>query len=210
MLQALLEAPSKIVVQEVPTPVVGLNEILIKVKRIGICGSDIHAYYGKHPLISCPIVQGHEFSGEVVEKGHLAKNFTVGDRVTIMPQVVCGKCYQCKNGSYHICDSLRVIGCNTNGAAQEYFSVDEKLAIRLPDSISYDYGALIEPLAVSVHSLNRLKSVKGQKIVILGAGTIGNLTGQVARALGAASIVITDVNDFRLHIAEGGYSLRAT
>jgi L-iditol 2-dehydrogenase len=202
MLQALLEEPRKIVIRDIPKPLLGNGQIMIKVMKIGICGSDIHAYYGKHPFISCPIVQGHEFSGEVVEIGSSTKKFDRGDRITIMPQLVCGNCYQCKNGNYHICDSLKVIGCNVNGAAQEYFCVDEKLAIKLPESISYEYGALIEPLAVSVHSLRRLKSVEGKKIVILGAGTIGNLTAQVARQLYAKSIIVTDVVDFRLDVAK--------
>ena len=169
MLQALLEKPQKIVIRDVAKPVPESGQILIKVKRIGICGSDIHAYYGKHPFISCPIVQGHEFAGEVVETGALAKTIKSGDRVTVMPQLTCGKCYQCRTGNYHICSSLKVIGCNVDGAAQEYVCVDENLAMKLPNSVSYDFGTLVEPLAVSVHSLGRLKRIEGRKVLILGA-----------------------------------------
>ena len=202
MLQALLEKPQKIVIRDVAKPAPESGQILIKVKRIGICGSDIHAYYGKHPFISCPIVQGHEFAGEVVETGALAKTIKSGDRVTVMPQLTCGKCYQSRTGNYHICSSLKVIGCNVDGAAQEYVCVDENLAMKLPNSVSYDFGTLVEPLAVSVHSLGRLKRIEGRKVLILGAGTIGNLTAQVAKACGARSIIITDVNDFRLELAK--------
>lgn len=202
MLQALLEEPRKIVIREVAKPSPANGQALIKVMRVGICGSDIHAYYGKHPFILCPIVQGHEFAGEVVETGASTKTLRTGDRVTVMPQLVCGKCYQCRTGNYHICRNLKVIGCNVDGAAQEYVCVDEKLVIKIPNSMSYDHGTLIEPLAVSVHAVRRLKKIEGCDVVILGAGTVGNLTAQVAKARGARSILITDVNDFRLKLAK--------
>ena len=201
MLQAVLEQPQKVTLRDIDKPVAGPGQILIKVKEIGVCGSDIHAYYGKHPYISCPIVQGHEFSGQVVEVGAGVKGLRTGTDVTVMPQVVCGTCYPCRHGSYHICNSLKVIGCQVGGAAQEYFAVDAKLALPLPRGMSYDLGAMIEPAAVGAHALSRLGNVKGMNILVLGAGPIGNLTAQTARGLGARSVMITDVSDFRLDIA---------
>lgn len=202
MLQAKLIKPEKIVIQEVKKPVAEDDEVLIKVKRIGICGSDIHAYFGKHPYISCPIVQGHEFSGEIVEIGKNVKMFSPGDKVTVMPQIVCGKCYPCTHGNYHICNNLKVIGCQTDGAAQEYFAVDNKLVIKLPEGMNYDQGAMVEPAAVGVHAAGRLDDVKKKKIIVMGAGPIGNLTAQVAKGLGAEAVMITDINDHRLEIAK--------
>ncbi|HUJ73280.1 MAG TPA: alcohol dehydrogenase catalytic domain-containing protein, partial [bacterium] len=201
MLQAVLEKPQQVVIRDVPQPVPGPGQVLIKVSTIGVCGSDIHAYYGKHPYISCPIVQGHEFSGSVVAAGPGARGPRVGDAVTVMPQVVCGTCYPCLHGNYHICNSLKVIGCQVGGAAQELFPVDARLVLPLPKGMSADAGAMVEPTAVGVHALSRLGPVKGKRLLVLGAGPIGNLAAQAARALGAADVMVTDVNEFRLEIA---------
>lgn len=202
MLQAVLQRPEQIVIHEVAEPKVGKDEVLIKVKRVGICGSDIHAYYGKHPYISCPIVQGHEFSGQIVRIGSDVEKFKLGDDVTVMPQLVCGSCHPCRRGRYNICNSLKVIGCQADGAAQEYFTVNEKLVVKLPDEMDYDYGAMIEPVAVGVHAISRLGDVRGMNILVLGAGPIGNLTAQSAKGLGAKSVMITDLSDYRLSLAK--------
>lgn len=202
MLQAILEQPQKVVFKEVEKPKAGAGQILMKVKKIGICGSDIHAYYGKHPYISCPIVQGHEFSGQIVEVGEGVTEFKAGDNVTVMPQLVCGECYPCTHGNYNICNSLKVIGCQAEGAAQEYFAVDKKLVVKLPEGMSYDYGAMVEPVAVGIHAVRRLGDIKGKNIVIFGAGPIGNLTAQSAKGLGAASVIVTDLSEHRLGIAK--------
>ena len=201
MLQAVLEQPQKVVLREVGKPGAGKNEVLIKVKKIGICGSDVHAYYGKHPYITCPIVQGHEFSGLIEEVGENVTKFKPGDSVTAMPQLVCGKCYNCTHGRYNICSELKVIGCQADGAAQEYFAVDEKLVLKLPDGMSYEHGAMIEPLAVGVHAVSRLGDVKGKKLVVFGAGPIGNLTAQAAKALGASAVILVDLSNYRLGVA---------
>ena len=201
MKQARLAEPEQVVFEDVERPVPGASEALIAVKRIGICGSDIHAYYGQHPYISCPIVQGHEFSGEVVETGARADALAVGDRVTVMPQLVCGECHPCTHGRYHICNELKVIGCQANGAAREYIAVDQALVVKLPDDMSYDHGAMVEPVAVGVHAVGRLGDVAGSRLLVLGAGPIGNLTAQVASGMGAGSVLITDISAFRLDIA---------
>lgn len=201
MKQAILEQPEKIIFREVEKPVISDREVLIRVKQIGICGSDIKAYYGKHPYIKCPIVQGHEFSGVVAAKGRKVEGLKLDDKVTVRPQLVCGRCYLCKRGDYHICQNLKVIGCQAEGAAQEYLKVDMDLVVKLPRKMSFEEGAMVEPVAVAVHALGKASRVKGCKILVLGAGTIGNLTAQVARALGARSVMITDLSSYRLKIA---------
>jgi len=201
MLQAVLQMPEKVIFREVERPVPGPSQVLIKVERIGICGSDIHAYYGKHPYIKCPIVQGHEFSGLIAEVGERVEGLAPGDNVTVMPQLVCGQCYPCKHGNYHICNELKVIGCQADGAAQEYIAVDSGLVVILPGDMSFEEGAMVEPVAVGAHAVGRLGSVEGMNILVLGAGPIGNLTAQVAKGKGARSVMITDVSDFRLGIA---------
>jgi len=201
MLQAVLQTPEKVIFREIERPVPGPGQVLIKVERIGICGSDIHAYYGKHPYIKCPIVQGHEFSGLIAEVGERVEGLAPGDNVTVMPQLVCGQCYPCKHGNYHICNELKVIGCQAEGAAQEYIAVDAKLVMRLPENMSHEEGAMVEPVAVGAHAVGRLGNVDGLNVLVLGAGPIGNLTAQVAKGLGAKSVMITDVSNYRLGVA---------
>ena len=201
MKQVRLVAPENVILEEVEKPAPQASEVLIQVKRIGVCGSDIHAYYDKHPYISCPIIQGHEFSGEIVEMGDAVSGLTVGDRVTVMPQLVCGECYPCTHGDYHICNTLKVIGCQAAGAAREFIPVDQKLVLKLPQGLSLDHGAMVEPVAVGVHAVQRLGIVSGMKLLVFGAGPIGNLTAQVAKGLGAESVMIVDISNFRLDVA---------
>ena len=201
MLQALMTKPGAITIQEVERPAIGSAQVLLQIKRIGVCGSDIHVYHGLHPYTSYPVVQGHEVSGTVVEVGAQAHGLAPGDRVVIMPQVSCGACYPCRHGRYHICDQLKVMGFQTGGAAQEFFAVDAEMTLQVPQSISLDQAAMIEPIAVAVHALARGGAVHGQNVVVLGAGTIGNLVGQVARAQGAGGVLITDVSPYKLEKA---------
>ena len=196
-----MTAPGKIEFRDVPVPKVKEGQVLVKIKRIGICGSDIHVYHGKHPYTSYPVVQGHEVSGEIVKLTDGGSNFKEGDKVTIQPQIVCGRCYSCKHGQNHICDNLKVMGFQATGMASEYFAVDLKKVLKLPENISYDHGALVEPLAVAVHALKRGGDIKRRKILILGAGPIGNLVAQAANGMGAQSVMITEISDYRINIA---------
>ena len=202
MIQQVMTAPGEISFREIPVPVAGPEQILVRTKRIGICGSDIHVYHGKHPYTSYPVTQGHEISGEISAVGSAVTGFSVGQRVTIEPQVACGTCYNCRHGRYNICEQLKVMGFQTTGAASEYFSIDQKRVDLLPDNVDDDQGAMVEPAAVAVHAVRRSGPLKGQKVVVLGAGPIGNLVAQAAKAVGAAQVMITDVSDFRLAIAK--------
>jgi L-iditol 2-dehydrogenase len=201
MKQAIMTAPGQIEFREVPAPTAGPGQVLVRMKRIGVCGSDIHVFHGKHPYTSYPVVQGHEVSGVVEEAGPGVKGLSRGDAVTFQPQVTCGKCYACAHGAYHICDHLKVMGFQTTGAASELFAVDAAKVLRLPPGMSLEHGAMMEPLAVAVHAIGRGGGVAGRKVVVLGAGPIGNLVAQAARGLGAASVLITDVSEYRLGLA---------
>lgn len=202
MLQAIMTEPGKIVYQEVPVPEVGDNQIKVKMKVIGVCGSDIHVNHGKHPYTSYPVVQGHEVSAFVEEVGDLVTNVKVGDRVTIQPQVVCGKCYPCTHGMYNDCEVLKVMGFQTTGMASEFFVVDAEKAIKLPEGMSYDHGAMIEPLAVAVHAVRRYGNVEGNSVLVLGGGPIGNLVAQTAKAMGATKVLLSELSEYRLKTAE--------
>lgn len=193
---------AQIIFRDVEIPVPQKGEVLIKVKRIGICGSDIHVYYGEHSGTKYPVTQGHEVSGQVVAVGTGADAFKPGQKVTIEPQVVCGKCYPCRHGKYNLCEELKVMGFQTTGAASEYFCVDQKYVTPLPDDMTYSDGAMIEPLAVTVHAARRFTELEGARVAILGCGPIGILLAQVCKALGAASVMITDVSDYRLALAK--------
>ena len=201
MQQAVMTSPGKIVFNDIQVPEIKASEVLIKIMKIGVCGSDIHVYHGKHPYTSYPVVQGHEVSGEIAKIGDSVSNFKIGDKVTIQPQIVCGKCYACTHGGYHICDELKVMGFQTTGTASEFFAVEAKKVLRLPEHMSFDEGAMVEPMAVAVHALSRGGDVKGKKVLVLGAGPIGNLIAQTAKGLGAAAVMITDLSDYRLSIA---------
>lgn len=194
--------PKNITFREVPVPEVGPDQVLVKIKRIGVCGSDIHVYHGMHPYTKYPVTQGHEVSGKIVKLGQYVSNFEVGQRVTIEPQVFCGRCYPCLHGKYNLCENLKVMGFQTVGTASEYFAVDASKVTPLPEGMSYDDGAMIEPLAVTVHAAKRFEDIKGARVAILGAGPIGILLSQSVKACGAAKVMITDVSDTRLEIAK--------
>lgn len=202
MKKQVMTAPGAIEFTDVPIPEPGENEVLIRIMRIGICGSDIHVYHGKHPFTSYPVTQGHEVSGEVVSFGKGVTGLKAGQKVTIEPQVYCGKCYPCTHGKYNLCEELKVMGFQTTGTASEYFAVDAGKVTPLPDSMSYDEGAMIEPLAVTVHAAKRFPEISGANVAVIGAGPIGNLLAQSAKAMGAAKVMITDVSDFRLSLAK--------
>ena len=204
MRQAILVEPKHIVFKEVAEPKASdltEHQVLVHIKRIGICGSEIHSYHGLHPATFYPVVQGHEYSGVVVACG---KDVTVckpGDNITARPQLVCGKCNPCKRGQYNVCEHLRVQAFQADGCAQDFFVVDDDRVVKLPDGMSLDYGAMIEPSAVGAHASNRT-DVKGKNVVVSGAGTIGNLVAQFCIARGAKNVLITDVSDLRLAKAQ--------
>ena len=200
MRQAILVEPKHIEFKEVAEPKAAdltAHQVLVHIKRIGICGSEIHSYHGLHPATFYPVVQGHEYSGVVVAVGRAVSVCKPGDHITARPQLVCGKCNPCKRGQYNVCEHLRVQTFQADGAAQDFFVVDDDRVAKLPEGMSLDYGAMIEPSAVGAHASNRT-NVKDKNVVVSGAGTIGNLIAQFCIARGAKNVLITDVSDLRL------------
>ena len=196
-------SPGIIEFQEVGEPGMLMdNEVLLGIKKIGICGSDIHVYHGNHPATCYPVVQGHEYSAIVKATGRNVRNIKPGMRATARPQLVCGECGPCRRGQYNACQNLRVEGFQSPGAARDLFVVTDDRIVTFPDSITMEQGALIEPAAVGAHSTNRCSSLKGKNVVVSGAGTIGNLVAQFAAARGAAKVLITDISEYRLGIAQ--------
>ena len=200
MRQAIMTAPGAIEFRDVGCPSPGPGEALIRVKRIGICGSDVHVYHGRHPFTSYPVVQGHEFSGVVEAVGPGVEGLGLGTKATALPQLTCGRCRPCGRGDWHICEDLKVRGFQAEGAAQDLYVTQADMVVPLPEEFTFDQGALVEPAAVAARAVGRPGDLAGANVVVLGAGPIGNLTAQMARAAGA-KVLITDLSDYRLEVA---------
>ena len=147
--------PHVVKTENINEPVCDEDEALIRVHSAGICGTDMAIFADKHPRAKAPLVMGHEFAGEIIEikSSHIRTKLAVGDKVTVYPLLVCGKCWACKHGFSHVCRNLKLIGIDRDGAFAEYVNVPLDLIVKYPDDLTYDQGALIEPLAVGVHAL---------------------------------------------------------
>lgn len=187
--------------EEVPVPVPAAGEVLIRVEKVGVCGSDIAAFYGKHPYIPFPIVLGHEFSGTISVIGPGAESLPVGSRVTVLPHLPCRKCAACADKTYNLCGSLLVLGCQATGAQAEYVIAPADMVFGLPDSVSMEAGALVEPLSVAYHGMKKAVR-KGDAVLVLGAGGIGLSALQAANVLGADRVVVADFSEKRLALAK--------
>jgi L-iditol 2-dehydrogenase len=200
MKRATMTAPGTIELSEVPVPQPGPGDVRLRIHRIGVCGSDVHVNHGRHPFTTYPVIQGHEFSGMIDEVGAGVSGLHPGQKATATPQVTCGECRPCRRGDYHICERLAVQGFQAPGCAQDYFVTRADRVVPLPDTFTFEQGALVEPVAVGVHAVSRVPSLRGRNALVVGAGPIGNLLSQVLRADGAR-VLVTDVSDFRLDVA---------
>lgn len=194
-------APGQVdfITREVPDP--GPGQVLIKIVSSSICGSDLHIFKGKHPAVALPVTIGHEFAGDVIAVGDGVETVAPGDRVTVEPVIVCGKCPACRHGEYGYCQNISFTYRNGDGAMAEYITVFEPYVYKLPDHLSYDGGALIEPLAVATHGVRRAGIALGEKVLILGGGAIGLLVAALCRRNGAAEVAVVDFSPARLKMA---------
>lgn len=173
--------------------------VKIKVRCCGICGSEVHAYHGLHPFRIPPLVSGHEAAGDVVEVGLDVKNVKVGDRVVVEPHFGCGKCWYCKHGLYNVCTSKKVLGAGGwSGALGEYIVTPEKTVIPLADNLTYEEGALIEPVANGMYAVRNSNITEESTICIIGAGPIGIGDYLCAKLYNPKLIVMVDISDFNL------------
>jgi len=175
----------------------GKDQVLIRVMRGGICGSDMLIYHGKNPFASYPRIPGHEFVGEVVETGDGSRKFKLGDHVVVNPVISCGKCYPCRNGQMNVCTSLQVIGVHCDGGFAQYIAVDESNLFRIPDSMSWDDAVFIEPFSIASNVTSRIGLNGNDRLLIIGAGPIGLTILQVAKMLGS-KVAVCDIVDSRL------------
>ena len=184
--------------EEKGLPAVGAGEVLIRVAYAGICGSDMFIYQGTHPRAKAPLVMGHEFSG-VIEAGHptLAK----GTPVTVYPLLSCGHCEPCKNGTPHVCNTLKLIGIDCDGGMAEYVKVPADKVVEIPAGLNLKLGAFIEPVAVGVHAVRRSGYKPGDTAVVYGAGPIGLCVAACLSYFGASRVLVIEANPYRLEIA---------
>ena len=189
--------------EDVPEPEIGPNDLLIRIRKTAICGTDIHIYNWDEwarATIPVPMVVGHEFVGEVAAMGSAVRGFSVGDRVSGEGHVTCGHCRNCRAGRRHLCRNTVGVGVNRAGAFAEYLSLPAFNAFRIPDDISDDLAAIFDPFGNAVHTALSFDLV-GEDVLITGAGPIGCMAVAICQHVGARHVVITDVNDFRLDLA---------
>ena len=201
MRQAVMTSPGTIEIRTVPEVKAGPGQVLMRIKRIGVCGSDVHVNHGKHPFVDYPVVQGHEYFAVVESVGDGVTGIRPGMKITATPQVVCGKCRPCLRGRYNVCENLIVRGFKAPGVAQDLQVIEPDKIVVLPDSFTPEQGAFVEPVSVAVHSSGRAGDLKDRNVVVLGAGPIGNLVAQACRRRGARRVLITDLSDYRLEVA---------
>ena len=196
-------APRHLEIQDLPSPEPKPGEFLVRVRAAGVCGSDLDGFLGKSKKRVPPLVLGHEFSGEIVNSGNGAPDFCAGDRVAVFPLISCGQCSYCRSSRHHICPARRVYGLDFHGGLAECVSAPPACLFKLPESMSFLEGALVEPLANAVHVLGRLPSVQGKTGVVYGAGPIGALVGCAAKYFGASRLAVVDINANRLEKMKG-------
>jgi len=197
--------------EDVPMPTIGINDVLIRVDRTGICGTDLHIYKWDawaSKTIPVPMVVGHEFVGEIVEVGSNVKDFFPGDVVSAEGHVVCGRCRNCLAGRRHLCKDTKGIGVNREGAFAEYISVPMTNVWHHKHDVDRDVAAIFDPVGNAVHTALSFP-VLGEDVLVTGAGPIGIMAAAVARHAGARYVVVTDVNDYRLELAKKMGATRA-
>ncbi|WP_199619455.1 zinc-dependent alcohol dehydrogenase family protein [Paenibacillus alkalitolerans] len=196
----VITEPNKAVVREVPKPQPKPGEVLIRVERAGICGTDIHIYKGEF-ISPYPIIPGHEFSGVVHEVGEGVIGLHVGDRVTADPTLYCGECEFCMTHRNNHCENWNALGNTVNGCMAEYVAVAARNAVKIPDTMSHEEAAFIEPMACVVHALNRLQVQAGNRILLFGAGAMGQLLVQSLSRSGASQLAVVDISKAKLDMA---------
>jgi L-iditol 2-dehydrogenase len=205
MKASVLNGIHDVVTERRPVPVPGPDEVLIRVQSVGTCGSDMHYYeHGRIGdfVVRQPLVLGHEPSGVVVARGDAARRHEIGQRVALEPGVPCSVCEQCTAGRYNLCPRMRFFGTPPiDGAFSEYVTLREDFAYPVPDALSDDAAGLLEPLSVGVWACRKARVGPGSRVLITGAGPIGLVATQTARAFGATEVVVTDVNSKRLRVA---------
>jgi 2-desacetyl-2-hydroxyethyl bacteriochlorophyllide A dehydrogenase len=203
MRAAIVDRPGEIRVGDVPDPKAGERQVVVKVGACGICGTDLHIADGHFPPTPYPIVPGHEFAGEIVELGaDVPPEWKVGDRVAVDPSLYCGYCTPCRSGHGNLCANWNATGDTVDGAFAEYVAVPADTCHRMPDSMTWEQGAIVEPVSCAVHGVRRIGVEAGERFLVVGAGTMGLIMQQLLQRSGA-EVTVVDRNASRLPRATG-------
>lgn len=189
--------------EDVPMPTIGADDVLVQIKKTAICGTDVHIYNWddwSQKTIPVPMVVGHEFAGVIVELGSNVNGFKIGDRVSGEGHIVCGHCRNCRGGSQHLCPNTIGIGVNCQGCFAEYLSIPARNVYKLPEKVTDDLGAILDPMGNATHTALSW-DLLGEDVLITGAGPIGIMAARIAKFAGARNVVITDINPYRLELA---------
>jgi threonine 3-dehydrogenase len=190
--------------EDVPVPSIGVNDVLIKIKKTAICGTDLHIYKWddwSKKTIKTPLIIGHEYVGEIVDMGTGVENLKIGDRVTGEGHIACGHCRNCRRGKLHVCENSIGVGVNRDGAFAEYLSLPAANVVKLDPRISDEIAAIMDPFGNATHTALAFP-VLGEDVLITGAGLIGNMATAICRFAGARYIVVSDMSEYRLNIAK--------
>jgi 2-desacetyl-2-hydroxyethyl bacteriochlorophyllide A dehydrogenase len=192
--------PHHFEMKETEFPVRRQGEALIRIRQIGVCGTDYHAYHGRQPYFEYPRILGHEIAGEIAEVDANAYGLQSGDLVTVIPYLSCGSCIACRNGKGNCCVDLKVIGCHVDGAMREYITVPFDQLIKA-EGLSLDQIVIIEPMSIGLHAVNRAQIERDKWVLVIGAGPIGLASMKFAKLAGA-KVIAMDVNIDRLHFCK--------
>lgn len=203
----LLTAPKKLEIQDVPIPDIGPMDVLVRVKTCGICGSDVHGYDGSSGRRIPPLIMGHEAAGVIERTGPEVRDWQAGDRVTFDSTIYCGRCTFCRRGQINLCNNRRVLGVSCDeyrqhGAFAEYVAVPQRILYRLPDAVSFEQAALVEPLSIAFHAVGLTPIELNDSVLVIGAGMIGLLIIQTLALRGAGKIIAVDISDEKLALAK--------
>jgi len=203
----LLEEYKKLTLTDMPKPEFGSREVLVQIKACGICGSDIHGFDGSSGRRVPPLIMGHEASGIVAETGPQVTTAKKGDRITFDSMVSCGNCYFCERNQMNLCENRRVLGVSCedyrqHGCFAEYAVVPEHIIYQIPDNLSFEHAAMIEPVSVAVHAVKRTPIAKGNTAAVIGSGMIGLLVIQALKAAGCSKIIAVDLAEEKLNLAK--------
>ena len=203
----VLEEYNKLVYKDMDKPAISPDEVLIEVKACGICGSDVHGMDGSSGRRHPPLIMGHEASGIIVETGSQVTGYAAGDRVTFDSTIYCGRCFYCNQGLINLCDNRRVLGVapveyRQHGAFAEYVAVPEHILYRLPDNLSFEQAAMVEPVSIAFHAITLTPISLNDTAVVIGAGMVGIFVIQALRAAGCGTIIAVDLEQDKLDLAE--------
>lgn len=192
--------------QDVPEPEYGSDDLLVRIKACAICGSDVHGMDGSTGRRIPPVIMGHEASGIIAEVGTDVKEFAIGDRITFDSTISCGECYYCRKGQINLCDNRRVLGVSCDdyrqdGAFAEYITIPQRIAYHLPEEISFEQAAMVEPVSIAVHAVNRSAFSLNDTVVVVGVGMIGLFVVQILRITGCGRIIAIDLDEGKFELA---------